>query len=90
MYDDDSDPSTPNIARDVKLNGDGEFVSYWVIFNENMLEIGTYTLDVTDSTDETHAQCVFEIVPKTVDIEPRKPIFRIGETVAFDVESSFI
>jgi len=52
------------------------------------LSIGTYTLNVTDGADIT-AQYEFNVVSKVEEIEPRKSTFRIGETVSFDVISTF-
>jgi hypothetical protein len=68
---------------------DGYFSGWFVVPDDEILSIGTYTLNVTDEA-ELYAQYTFEIVDKTVEIEPRKPTFRIGETVSFDVISTFI
>jgi hypothetical protein len=67
---------------------DGYFKGYWEVFDEDTLSVGTYTMNVTDG-EGMFAQYVFNLVDKTVDIEPRKSTFRIGEVVSFDVESSF-
>jgi hypothetical protein len=52
------------------------------------LDIGEYTLNVTDGAD-IWAQYIFNVVTKIEQIEPRKSTFRIGETVSFDVVSTF-
>jgi hypothetical protein len=52
------------------------------------LDIGEYTLNVTDGAD-IWAQYNFNVVSKIEQIEPRKATFRIGETVSFDVVSTF-
>jgi hypothetical protein len=67
---------------------DGYFKGYWKVFDDETLSLGTYTMNVTDG-EGMFAQYVFNLVDKTVDIEPRKSTFRIGEVVSFDVESSF-
>jgi len=65
---------------------EGEFEAWWEVLTD--LSIGTYTLNVTDEYD-LYAQYSLELVPKTVEIDPRKSIFRIGDTVAFVIEHSF-
>jgi len=52
------------------------------------LSLGTYSLNITDGKG-MFAQATFEVVSKVTSITPRKSTFRIGETVAFNVESSF-
>jgi hypothetical protein len=71
------------------LEDEGNFSAWWD-FNDNNLEldIGEYMINITDNED-LFAQIPFSVVDKTVDIEPRKSTFRIGDTLAFDVESSF-
>jgi hypothetical protein len=67
---------------------EGEFKGYWIVPDNETLSLGTYTINCTDDND-LFAQYMFELVEKTVSIEPRKSVFRIGDTVAFNVESSF-
>jgi hypothetical protein len=67
---------------------DGYFSGWFLVPDEDVLSIGTYTLNVTDEAD-LWAQYTFEVVDKTVEIEPRKATFRIGDTVSFDVISTF-
>jgi hypothetical protein len=68
---------------------DGYFSGWFLVPEEDVLSIGTYTLNVTDEA-ELWAQYTFEVVDKTVEIEPRKATFRIGDTVSFDIISTFI
>jgi len=68
---------------------DGYFIGYFKVPNEDSIGLGTYTLNVTDGMG-MFAQVTFQVVPKTTTITPRKATFRIGETVAFNVQSSFI
>jgi hypothetical protein len=72
----------------VRTNEDGEFIGYWFVDEDDVLSIGDYIMNVTDEND-LFAQLEFSVVSKTVEIEPRKATFRIGETVGFKVESSF-
>jgi len=64
---------------------DGYFMGYWEIMD---LDLGTYMMNVTDGAD-IMAQYEMNIVSKVEEIEPRKTAFRIGETVSFDVISTF-
>jgi hypothetical protein len=68
---------------------DGYFSGWFLVPEEDLISIGTYTLNVTDEA-ELWAQYTFEVVDKTVEIDPRKATFRIGDTVSFDVISTFI
>jgi hypothetical protein len=68
---------------------DGYFSGWFLVPDEDLISIGTYTLNVTDEA-ELWAQYTFEVVDKTVEIDPRKATFRIGDTVSFDVISTFI
>jgi hypothetical protein len=68
---------------------DGYFSGWFEVPDDESLSIGTYTLNVTDQA-ELWAQYTFEVVDKTVEIDPRKATFRIGDTVSFDVISTFI
>jgi len=67
---------------------DGYFEITFTLPDEDELSIGSYTLNVTDS-EGMFAQLVFEIVEETIDIDSRKTDFDIGDTLAFDIESSF-
>jgi len=67
---------------------DGYFKGWFIVPDADTLSLGTYTINCTDENDLL-AQFEFTVVDKTVDIEPRKSVFAIGDTVAFNVESSF-
>jgi hypothetical protein len=67
---------------------DGYFIGAFEVPDDETLSLGTYTLNVTDGAD-IYAQYTFEVVDKTVEIDARKATFRIGETVAFDIISTF-
>jgi len=66
----------------------GYFAGWFVVPDDETLSLGTYTINCTDENGLL-AQAEFTLVDKTVDIEPRKTVFAIGDTVAFNVESSF-
>jgi uncharacterized protein YoxC len=75
-------------TKAVTTDEDGEFKGYWKVYDSDTLSIGEYLLNVTDDED-LFAQYMFDVVSKTIEIEPRKSSFRIGETVGFKVEGSF-
>jgi hypothetical protein len=72
----------------VETDEDGNFTGYWEVLDDETIGLGTYTINCTDDNDLL-AQFSFTVVSKTVQIEPRKSSFAIGDTVAFNVESSF-
>jgi hypothetical protein len=80
--------TTKDPGADTVTDEDGNFTGWWKVFNDETLSLGDYIINVTDEND-MFAQIGLRIVTKTVDIEPRKPSFAIGQTVAFDIESSF-
>jgi hypothetical protein len=75
--------------RNAELDEDGNFTAWWNFNLEALdLDIGTYMVNVTDGED-LFAQFEFQVVTKTSEIDPRKSVFRVGDTLAFNVESSF-
>jgi hypothetical protein len=87
-------PALP-VWNDAIVDDDGNITAWWK-FNapdatsdgDIQLDVGTYWINVTDSED-LFAQFEFNVVEKTVDVEPRKSVFRLGDTLAFNLESSF-
>jgi len=67
----------------------GNFTAYWEVPDDDVLDLGTYWVNVTDSED-LYYQFQFDVVSKTTQIDARKTTFKIGETLAFNVESSFV
>jgi outer membrane murein-binding lipoprotein Lpp len=67
----------------------GYFEAWWIVPEKDDISLGEYWLNATDDANDLWAQYMFEIVDKTVDIEPRKPSFANGETVAFNIMVSF-
>jgi hypothetical protein len=78
-----------NPQIDTIVDDEGNFTGWWD-FNDGDIELdtGTYWINITDDED-LFAQIMFKVVTKTVEIDPRKASFRIGDTVGFAVESSF-
>ena len=88
---DDADPPIPETAVELELDedwDDGYFMGTFEVPDADALSMGTYYLNVTDGKG-MFAQATFEVVSKITSINPRKATFRIGETVAFNVQSSF-
>jgi hypothetical protein len=56
---------------------------------DDELSVGMYYVNGTDEEGMFYT-LMFEVVSKTVDIEPKMPVFQVGDTLGFDVESSFI
>jgi len=81
----DVDSDTPG---PLETDEDGNFTAFWVVFDDDVLSLGDYWLNVTDE-EGMFAQYMFTLVAKTVDIDPRKASFAVGDTVAFNIESSF-
>jgi uncharacterized protein YoxC len=75
-------------STNVETDEDGEFEAWWEVFDNETLSVGEYWLNVTDDND-LWAQYLFQVVPKTVEIDPRKDSFANGETVAFNIIVSF-
>ncbi|KKL24643.1 hypothetical protein LCGC14_2413270, partial [marine sediment metagenome] len=73
----------------VVLDEDGNFTAWWDFNDEDIeLSVGSYLINITDSED-LFVQVEFNVITKTSDIDTRKTAFKIGETIAFNVESSF-
>jgi hypothetical protein len=72
----------------VETDEDGNFTAWWEVMEDDVLSLGEYWINVTDDND-LYAQIMFSVVEEASDIGPRKSSFAIGETVAFDIESSF-
>jgi hypothetical protein len=67
---------------------DGYFKGFFEVDDNETISIGTYTLNVTDSQG-MRAQTTLDVVEKTQAITPRKSVFQIGDTVSFNIETSF-
>ena len=74
---------------------DGSWIGWFEVPNAdneytNMfdLDLGSYWINITDGAD-LYYQYQFDVVSKVEQIQPRKDTFRIGETVSFNVVSTF-
>jgi hypothetical protein len=84
QYNDDMNPKqTAEIWDD-----DGNFTAWWIVPKDDDLSLRDYTINITDGED-LFAQVEFSIVSETIEIEPRKSAYDIGDTVSFDIKSSF-
>ena len=89
MWDDDDDDDTPQFEDDAfKWDDDANFTCYWEIFDDETLDKGDYTINITDDEDFL-IQITLTIGDKIQSIVPRKSSFAIGEQVAFDIMHSF-
>jgi len=67
---------------------EGYFEAKFTVPDSDSISVGAYTLNVTDG-EGMFAQVAFNVVEKTQSISPRKSVFVIGDTVSFNVETSF-
>jgi len=76
-------------AGDTAVTGeDGEFTAWWLVPDDEILSLGTYTVNVTDG-EGLVAQTSFSIVKERIYIKPLKDKFDIGNTVSFDIKNDF-
>ena len=71
-----------------KWDDDANFTAWWEIFDDEQLDKGDYTINITDDEDFL-VQVLLTIGDKVQSIVPRKSSFAIGEQVAFDIMHSF-
>ncbi len=86
------DPLYNSISVYLEQDGDwdeGYFEAEFDVPVNDEISLGTYTLNVTDG-DDLWAQASFDVVEKTQSITPRKSTFVIGDTVSYNVETSFV
>jgi hypothetical protein len=86
-----------DVAVELGLNEDwldeddfptGYFEGWFEVPDDEEISIGTYMLNATDG-EGMFAQIEFSVVEETQEIEPRKDLFAIGDTVSFNIELSF-
>jgi hypothetical protein len=73
-----------------ELDEDGNFTGYWFVEDDETLSLGDYILNITTDDDNIFAQSYFTVIEKSIIVNPRKSSFARGETVAFDIQSTFI
>jgi hypothetical protein len=65
---------------------EGAFSAWWVV--PDILSLGSYTVNATDD-EGLFFQSAFEVVSKFISITPHKSAYNRGDTVRFNIESSF-
>lgn len=85
--------STDFIAMDVfegvssvTTGEDGQFTAWWMTPDE--LDVGSYSVNATDEAG-LHYRLAFEVLSKYLSITPHKSAYHRGDTVRFNIESSF-
>jgi hypothetical protein len=73
---------------DEEWDTEGNFTAKWDIWSSDDLELGTYYINVTDG-EGLYATATLEIVEAIVECTPRLTEYHIGDTIAFDIKSSF-
>jgi hypothetical protein len=99
---DAGDPITPDraatssnaeIVIDDDDAEDGQWIAWWKIDNADgegiELDEGDYMLNITDDDEDYIITLEFTIGAVHSEISPRKAVFRIEETVSFNVEHSY-
>jgi len=77
--------------RSAILDDDGNFTGWWVLDEDDVLSLGDYIINVTaEDADDIMGQAYLTIVTKSIIVDTRKSSFARGETVAFDIQSTFI
>ena len=86
----DIDVLNGNPGTAAELDEDGNFTAWWTVLDDDTLSLGDYILNVTAlDADDIMTQAYFTVVEKSITVEPRKSSFARGETVAFDISSTF-
>jgi hypothetical protein len=71
-----------------KAEDAGTFEAWWEVYADDVLGLGTYWLNVTDN-EGLFAQIQIDVVEEVVAVTPKKSSYSIGETVAFNIRSTF-
>ncbi|HEX9914698.1 MAG TPA: hypothetical protein VGB32_07245, partial [Candidatus Bathyarchaeia archaeon] len=84
------DPDLDEQVKDpLAMDDDGvTFVGWWQVYDVDTLSTGTYWLNVTDDND-IFAQIRVDVVSEVVEVSPKKSTYGIGDTIAFNVKSTF-
>ncbi|UCH58068.1 MAG: hypothetical protein JSV18_04005 [Candidatus Bathyarchaeota archaeon] len=70
----------------VTTDEEGAFTAWWMV--PDYLSLGSYTVNATDD-EGLFSQFAFEVVSKFLSITPHKSAYYRGDTVRFNIESSF-
>ena len=69
------------------VNGTGKFTAYWTVPGSTTLGVGKYYIKATDA-DGYLGQTTFNVLPPHIAATSRNEIFRIGDTISFQLEDS--
>ncbi len=80
-----------NVEQDITtlLDKDGNFTGHWHVPLKDVMSLGDYTINVTDSKGLL-VQIPFSIVAARVSVAPRKAQFDRGDMIQFDINNDFI
>jgi hypothetical protein len=73
-------------ADSATTDEEGAFSAWWVV--PDTLSLGSYTINATDD-EGLFSQLAFEVASKFISITPHKSAYNRGDTVRFNIESSF-
>lgn len=70
----------------VTTGEEGEFTAWWMVPDD--LSVGSYSVNATDEEGLLY-RLAFEVLSKYLSITPHKSAYQRGDTVRFNIESSF-
>jgi hypothetical protein len=70
----------------VTTGQEGEFTAWWIVPDD--LSIGSYNINATDDKGLSY-HLIFEVVSTYLSVTPHKSAYHRGDTVRFNIESSF-
>jgi uncharacterized protein YoxC len=73
-------------SGDVSTGEDGDFTAWWLV--PDVLSLGSYTVNATDD-EGLYAQFAFSVASGEMSISPSKSMYYLGDTISFDIESTF-
>jgi hypothetical protein len=73
-------------SSSVSTGEEGEFTAWWMVPDD--LSVGSYSVNATDE-EGLQYRLVFEVLSKYLSITPHKSAYQRGDTVRFNIESSF-
>jgi len=83
---DDWDMEVYEGANSATTDDEGAFSAWWVV--PDTLSLGSYTINATDD-EGLFFQLAFEVASKFLSITPHESTYNRGDTVRFNIESSF-
>lgn len=87
LYDDDEDDAYTD--DEIELDDNGNFTGWWEVYDDEEISLGTYWLNVTDDND-LFAMIQMDIIDPEIEITSRKAAYEIDDTLAFNMESTFV